>query len=133
MDLEMRVCRLCQKEKELTSEFFYVHSRGHTGGFDTRCRECCKTDRNTRRTPEENKKNNKKQYFGLTVHEYDEYFKGPVSCGICETTEDLCLDHRKYPFKIRGVLCRKCNSGIGFLKDDKDLVLKGYEWLVKHE
>lgn len=44
-------------------------------------------------------------------------------CAICrEPTEKLHLDHDHATGKIRGLLCRFCNSLLGFARDDKKIL-----------
>lgn len=43
-------------------------------------------------------------------------------CAICEKAVPLVIDHCHKTNKIRGLLCGRCNSAIGFLYDDVDLV-----------
>jgi hypothetical protein len=51
------------------------------------------------------------------------------SCEICGSKEKLCWDHSHQTGKFRGTLCSNCNSGIGMLMDDYNLVLKAYTYL----
>lgn len=61
-------------------------------------------------------------------------------CDICgidinfniENNYSACIDHCHKTNKIRGALCRKCNSGIGFLNDDIDLLIKATKYLQKY-
>jgi hypothetical protein len=41
------------------------------------------------------------------------------------------VDHDHRTGKIRGLLCRNCNAGIRFLKDNPRLVLKVFSYLCK--
>jgi len=50
-------------------------------------------------------------------------------CQICDTKNNLVIDHCHNTKKIRGILCRKCNSGIGFLKDDISRVKRAVIYL----
>jgi hypothetical protein len=43
------------------------------------------------------------------------------------------VDHKHRARKIGGLLCRNCNAGIRFLKDNPRLVLKVFSYLCKTE
>lgn len=43
------------------------------------------------------------------------------------------LDHCHETNTFRGWLCSNCNTGLGGFKDDKDKVLKAYEYLKGHK
>jgi hypothetical protein len=71
-----------------------------------------------------------KQCYGLSLEEYDEMVErqGGV-CAICgkpETAQDvnsgtnrrLSVDHCHKTNEVRGLLCSKCNTGLGLFKDD---------------
>ena len=60
--------------------------------------------------------------FGITVEEYENILKWKGKCEVCNLTNKLCLDHCHVTGRIRGVLCRKCNTGLGMLNDDPELV-----------
>lgn len=55
-------------------------------------------------------------------------------CKICkiEFADDksACIDHCHKTGKVRGLLCKKCNSGIGMFGDDPEKVRKAHEYLM---
>ena len=59
------------------------------------------------------------------------------SCGEKKFFEDgtqkqLNIDHCHVTMKIRGFLCKECNTGYGQYRENADLISKGIEWLKKH-
>jgi len=54
-------------------------------------------------------------------------------CAICgkffNEPSDACVDHNHKTGKVRGLLCPNCNSALGFLNDDIDLMLKAAVYL----
>ena len=54
------------------------------------------------------------------------------NCVICGSTEHLCVDHCHETNEVRGLLCRRCNLGIGHLGDNPIIVLAAYNYLMKH-
>ena len=42
------------------------------------------------------------------------------------------VDHNHETGKVRGLLCRGCNQGIGLLKDDPEVLQSAFEYLMKH-
>jgi hypothetical protein len=70
-----------------------------------------------------------KRTFGLTEDEYDTLLKKQGGgCGICGSRVDsrpgykLAVDHDHNTGKIRGVLCSKCNIGLGWFDDNLKLL-----------
>jgi hypothetical protein len=66
--------------------------------------------------------------YNLSKEEYHALIDNSV-CSICAKTTDLVIDHNHATNKVRGVLCRQCNCGIGLLQDDKELTYKAWEYL----
>ena len=72
-----------------------------------------------------------KREYGLTLEEYD----GMVimqngRCAICgRGDEQLGVDHDHSTGTVRGLLCQRCNGGIGFLQDNPDLTQKATDYL----
>lgn len=82
-----------------------------------------------------------KKRRNTTLEEYNRmYQEQNGTCAICGKEETarindilchLSIDHNHITGKVRGLLCKKCNSGIGFLDGDSgiDLLLKATAYL----
>lgn len=84
--------------------------------------------------------------FGLTVEQYEEMFilqngvcaicgkpevkKQATTKGGAKKTSRLCVDHDHKSGKVRGLLCYRCNTGIGKLNDDPELLRKASRYLA---
>lgn len=84
-----------------------------------------------------NRKHTSKKYriekeYGITYEEYSKCMNTSDVCEICGTTERLCYDHDHQTNKFRGVLCSNCNSGVGLLGDNLDIIRKAEEYLRRH-
>jgi hypothetical protein len=77
-----------------------------------------------------------KQY-GLTVDEFEKMSssQGGV-CFICLKSQTvgrrLAVDHDHITKKVRGLLCNNCNVGLGYFKDDPELLRLAAAYLLKH-
>jgi Recombination endonuclease VII len=74
--------------------------------------------------------------YGLTIEEYDRLLTAQDGvCAICkcinENGRDLSVDHDHTTGIVRGLLCQKCNSAIGLLKDDIRLVYRAVVYLLR--
>ena len=60
--------------------------------------------------------------YGISVEDYERMLAlQNGACAICKKKPKrrlLCLDHCHRTGKLRGLLCGKCNSGLGFYDDD---------------
>ena len=65
--------------------------------------------------------------YGLTLEERDALLRNP--CAICGGTA-TDIDHDHETGAVRGALCGSCNSGIGHLRDDPELVTRAAEYLA---
>lgn len=98
----------------------------------------------TRKWAEENKERIKELYwskhlrykFKMTVTEYNEMLnKQKGICKICKLAciKKLSIDHCHKTGKVRGLLCFKCNMGLGYFQDNKTLLNSAIKYLKDHE
>ena len=103
-----------------------------TAGLRSQCKSCEKEyarknsekiKSRSRKWHHENKYRSKlskiKKNYGLASDEYEkmiEEHKG--KCSICKKDSFLVVDHCHSTLKVRGLLCHKCNRGLGFFNDN---------------
>jgi len=145
--MESKVCTKCKEEKLL--DCFYNHPDGKFGK-DSKCKECQKRvfkeyqkknkeyfarhsqeyrDRNGNTYKERARNSKYKMTYGITVEDYNTMFKEQEGkCLICKGTDSfsrskhLHVDHCHKTGKVRGLLCNKCNQGIGAFNDNIKLL-----------
>lgn len=73
-----------------------------------------------------------KQY-GLTEEQYKVILDSQGGlCSICGILPAVCVDHCHASGKIRSILCRKCNCGLGHFNDKPELLQKAIDYLKVH-
>jgi transcription-repair coupling factor (superfamily II helicase) len=89
---------------------------------------------NKEKVREIKKKEHLKRTYNLTPEDMvillDEHENKCKICSI-EFNDDIKyhVDHCHSTEKIRGLLCRNCNLGLGFFKDDTKVLIKAIEYL----
>lgn len=85
-----------------------------------------------------------KRYYKISHELYTEMLaKQEGKCLICKSKDlnrlkkqgiviNLCVDHDSKSGKIRGLLCYKCNIGMGFFDHDIELLLATIKYLKKY-
>lgn len=72
----------------------------------------------------------------MTVEHYEEMLSRQDNrCAICRklaSVKKLNVDHDHATGKIRGLLCDKCNWGLGMYKDDVTLLTKAIQYLTEN-
>lgn len=113
-------CMRCRQVKDIAT--------GFASSRKVNCLECNKsaTDRRFVRRLLYKFKITYEQYLAAPIH-------GKDSCDICGASapahKSLAIDHCHKTGRIRGLLCDACNTGIGFLGDDEERILKAYEYI----
>jgi hypothetical protein len=79
-----------------------------------------------------------KYHYDITLKRYDELLgkQGGV-CAICKKlevtrhTKRLVVDHDHTTGKVRGLLCHRCNCGLGYFKDSQKHLEDALAYLVR--
>lgn len=120
----MKVCTKCKIEKDF--ECFYKRN-SRPIGYVSECKEC-----NNKRTryPSRiaaSRKRHLRVKFGLSEEDYKNLLnKQEGLCAICKnvckTGRRLAVDHNHSTGHVRGLLCTKCNNGLGNFNDDTEVM-----------
>jgi hypothetical protein len=83
---------------------------------------------------------NLKRHYKITSDQMQDMFVNQMGrCAICKTefseTNMMCVDHCHTTGKVRSLLCRSCNTGIGMFKENSKAMMNAIlyltEWAVK--
>ncbi|WP_339754204.1 endonuclease VII domain-containing protein [uncultured Marinobacter sp.] len=71
--------------------------------------------------------------YGINAEQHRKFLEAQNgSCAICLASFEgrrTCVDHCHKSGRVRGLLCAKCNSAIGFLSDSTDALRRAIEYL----
>lgn len=78
--------------------------------------------------------------YGLSKSDFEKMLSDQNGeCAICQVSfcdsthaTRACIDHCHDTNRVRGLLCSRCNSGIGHLKDDLRLLRSAADYLIKY-
>ena len=156
----MKKCKKCGKEYPATDEYFRScrNRKGEKKWLSNECKEC--DNRYSReyskknqphkwkhvrayhkRYREEHKSEIRNKYykrvFGITEDEFRAMVKRQKnSCAVCKEPIDMedkysfNIDHCHDTGKVRGILCSKCNRGIGFFNNSEQRLLSAARYLL---
>lgn len=79
-----------------------------------------------------------KREFGMTLGDYDDMVTTQGGrCAICKepcpTGNRLAVDHDHDSGVVRGLLCMKCNTGLGHFDDSPRKLTEALAYLGQHE
>jgi hypothetical protein len=119
--LPRRYTMHCPSGHEYTTENSYVNPS--TG--NRQCRAC---------QAERSRQTFRRKLYGLQIEEYEELLdRQRGRCAICRepAAGDLALaaDHDHATGAIRGLLCSRCNNGLGSFRDDPGLLEAAVRYL----
>jgi len=141
----MKICNKCNENKK-DDEFRIYQSKGKTYIRNV-CKKCLIIQRKEWRknNPEvwnkQNSRHSLKRRYNLSENDFIKLkIKQNNKCGICQNeetafdprwkkTRNLSVDHDHKTGKVRGLLCTRCNTAIGLLKEDVNLFQQSINYL----
>lgn len=129
-------CSKCSNTKPLTEEFWYFDKSGPRIGMPKTLCRACKEEQRKKTKERDNKRSNDWYSANKARHRqksrewwYANKYSIPIllteipdSCEVCGSTNTVCVDHCHMTETVRGFLCRRCNSTLGFVQDDPNLL-----------
>jgi hypothetical protein len=78
------------------------------------------------------RKSQLKRVYGLSVEELDAMRQRQHgACAICSAKRELCVDHCHGSKVVGGLLCRKCNTGLGCFDDSPALMVTAAAYTMR--
>lgn len=124
---KMAICKTCKQAKT------YEWRKKNPEVYNGRAAEWRKAN------PDKQHATEIKRNYGLTIENYNKMLvEQNFGCKICGKKHDsfkkrgrLYVDRIKGTKTVRGLLCSACNSGIGYLNHDVELLQKAIEYLKR--
>ena len=79
-----------------------------------------------------------RRQYGITLAEYEQMLRDQDNkCAICGNEDEvegrrLAIDHCHDSGNVRGLLCGKCNRGLGLFYDNQELLGNAISYLTKY-
>ena len=133
----MKQCNYCKEEKDLSC--FSKHPRTKDK-LHTTCRTCRNLQEKQKYASGVRKKRIStytyekylKWEYNITQQQYDKlYTDQSGKCLICLNEDKLVVDHCHVTNKVRGLLCTRCNTGLGKFKDNIDSLKRAIQYLER--
>jgi len=147
--MKSKQCTVCKNTK--TIDYFHKTKIGKYG-VKSVCKKCVSKwnkeyyqrpeiklkIRRYQQRPEVRRKRNirKREYkmlkvYNITQSEFDEIIINQHGkCAICQKQLiKACIDHCHKTSKVRGILCRNCNLGLGLLEDNVEILQSAIKYL----
>ena len=112
----MKTCSTCKVELPLSDFYKRTYSSGKTG-TQHNCKSCQNKNRNKYYKPHASIK----YTLDLSWEEVEE-ITSPGKCEACGSTNRLCIDHDHKTNKPRGLLCHNCNTALGLVGDNLEIL-----------
>ena len=139
--MESRACTVC---KEVKSASFFTRRKTHRPGKLVSICNPCKVNYNKARREHEpekvaeiERKSKFKKQYGISLDDYYRMLENQNGvCAICKAlkpskrTKYFSVDHCHNTSRVRGLLCTKCNRGLGFFNDKPELLKAAANYLI---
>ena len=135
--MDTRICETCKVEKPLAmfeKQSNRPNPRKHCKQCRYQMRDREKDKLRHREYMRERRVNNPeivRQNWERSVYGVCKEDIGVLDCQICGSTDRLCIDHDHASGSVRGLLCTRCNFGLGMFRDDPQRLIAALVYLNK--
>lgn len=129
-------CKRCKSEgdkryRDAHPEMMRARDQRYRSANPDKHRKYQKTYRETHKpTPAQQKKRWIERTYGLSIEAYIRMVVDQSNaCLICQESTRLFVDHDHVTGEIRGLLCVRCNTGLGMMRDSEGILLAAVTYL----
>lgn len=138
----MKLCNKCTEAKSFSEFYKDIRCKSGISGI---CKECTKIQAKLYRLSHKDiiragKRVDKlKRRFGLTPKMYDQMLENQnYCCAICgihrvKLSKNMAVDHDHSTGVVRALLCSSCNTSLGQLKEDVQILENMIAYINKHK
>ena len=137
----MQNCRKCGQEKPLVA---FHKDRARPNGYRNMCKSCYSDfhakyyEENTEKVKSRNRRIWIERIYGKSLEEIENIKQEQQNCcALCgdlldeKDNQKVHIDHDHKTGKVRGILCRWCNTGLGQFRDSIERLGKAIAYLQK--
>lgn len=122
-------CPACGRTKAITE---FVRNRAEKSGWGGYCRPC--HNRISRENVIKNHGSTRsrmlKRRYGVDAVDVEwMILQQGGKCAVCKEKPAKHVDHDHESKRVRGILCFNCNRGLGYFKDDWELMCRAADYL----
>jgi len=125
----MAKTQVCTKCKEVLPMSSFSRRKHRKKGYLSHCKKC--RNKYTVFNAKNIRDYHLKKNYGISEEQYHEMYQHQNGlCAICvDYAPILCVDHCHRSNKVRGLLCTKCNTALGLLKDSTEILDKARRYI----
>ena len=120
LDFGMKKCSVCKRIKFIDE---FHKNRRYKNGRPSQCKECASDKQ-------------REMKYGLSRAQYDRMLRRQGGqCAVCSNASgdiNLVVDHSHHTGKVRGILCRSCNTMLGLAGDRTETLKSAIRYIRKH-
>lgn len=125
-------CAICKEAKAIARRKFYNSPKGKTLRKKEIASESNVRYKKSSKYKSISKFSRIKSKYGVTREQYTALLNEQDGhCACCISTKNLSVDHDHETGRVRGILCKDCNTSLGFIKESIPTLQNLIEYLLE--